>query len=140
MLGINIEDVKNAIGLMQGHLIAIAVVLVLAIVATIAAIKLQKPLKGLVRGSAWMAFVVALVIIVNLILTGPMYGIVSMALRGGGDISEGSISDASALCEDIADEGFVLLKNEGGLLPLGEGAKVMIHGFSRPKSLAPILH
>ena len=130
MLGINIEDVKNAIGLMQGHLIAIAVVLVLAIAATIAAIKLQKPLKGLVRGSAWMAFVVALVIIVNLILTGPMYGIVSMALRGGGDISEGSISDASALCEDIADEGFVLLKNEGGLLPLGEGAKVNPFGWS----------
>ena len=79
MLGINIEDVKNAIGLMQGHLIAIAVVLVLAIAATIAAIKLQKPLKGLVRGSAWMAFVVALVIIVNLILTGPMYGKIGRA-------------------------------------------------------------
>ena len=112
MLGINPEDVKMAIDLMQGHLIAIAVVLVLAIAATIAAVKIQKPLKGLVRGSAWMAFVVALVIIVDMILTGPMYGIVSMALRGGGNISEGSIQDASALCEDIADEGFVLLKND----------------------------
>ena len=65
MLGINIEDVKVTLGLIQGHLIALAVVLVLAVVVTIAAVKLQKPLKGLVRGSAWMAFVVALVIIVD---------------------------------------------------------------------------
>ena len=129
MLGINIEDVKVTLGLIQGHLIALAVVLVLAVVVTIAAVKLQKPLKGLVRGSAWMAFVVALVIIVDMILTGPLYGIVSMALRGGGNISEGSIQDASALCEDIADEGFVLLKNDG-LLPLGEGAKVNTFGWS----------
>ena len=129
MLGINIEDVKNTLGLIQGHLIALAVILVLAVVVTIAAIKLQKPLKGLVRGSAWMAFVIALVIIVDMILTGPLYGIVSMALRGGGDISEGSIKEASALCETIADEGFVLLKNDG-LLPLSDGAKVNTFGWS----------
>ena len=129
MLGINIEDVKTTLGLIQGQLIALAVVLALAVVVTVAAIKLKKPLKGLVRGSAWLAFVVALVIIVNLILTGPLYGIVSMALRGSGDISEQSITEASALCEDIADEGFVLLKNDG-LLPLGSGAKVNTFGWS----------
>lgn len=129
MLGINMNDVITTLGLIQGYLIALAVVLVLAVAVTIAAIKLQKPMKGLVRGSAWMAFVVALVIIVDMILTGPLYGIVGMALRGGGDISEGSIQDASALCEDIADEGFVLLKNDG-LLPLGEGAKVNTFGWS----------
>ena len=130
MLGINWKDVENAIELCRGQLTALVVVLLLAVVVTIAAVKLQKPLRGLVRGSAWMAFIVALVIIVNLILTGPMYGVVSMALRGGGDISEQSITDASALCEDIADEGFVLLKNDDGLLPLGEGAKVNTFGWS----------
>ena len=129
MLGINMNDVITTLGLIQGYLIALAVVLVLAVVVTIAAIKLQKPMKGLVRGSAWMAFVVALVIIVDMILTGPLYGIVSMALRGGGDISERSIADASALCEEIAEEGFVLLKNDG-VLPLGSGAKVNTFGWS----------
>ena len=109
MLGINMNDVITTLGMIKGYLIALAVILVLAVVVTIAAVKIQKPLKGLVRGSAWMAFIVALVNTVDLILTGPLYGIVSMALRGGGDISEGSIQDASALCEDIADEGFVLL-------------------------------
>ena len=129
MLDLNWSDVVSTLQSLQNYLIAIGVVLALAIVATIAAIKLKKPLRGLVRGSAWMAFLVALVIIINLILTGPMYGVVSMALRGGGDISEESITDASALCEDIADEGFVLLKNDG-LLPLQSGAKVNTFGWS----------
>lgn len=129
MLGINMNDVITTLGLIKGYLIALAVVLVVAIVVTVVAMKLPKPTRGVARGSAWMGFIVALVIIVDMILTGPLYGIVGMALRGGGDISEQSISDASALCEIIADEGFVLLKNDG-LLPLGEGAKVNTFGWS----------
>lgn len=42
MLNINIDDVKTVIGLMRGHLIALAICLVLAIVVTIAVIKLPK--------------------------------------------------------------------------------------------------
>ncbi len=130
MLGINMNDVITTLGMIKGYLIALAVVLVVAVAVTVAAMKLPKPTKGIARGSAWMGFIVALVIIVDMILTGPLYGIVGMALRGSGDISEQSVTDASALCEDIADEGFVLLKNEGGLLPLGEGAKVNTFGWS----------
>jgi len=129
MLGINMNDVITTLGMIKGYLIALAVILVVAVAVTIAAMKLPKPTKGIARGSAWMGFIVALVIIVDMILTGPLYGIVGMALRGSGDISEQSVTDASALCEDIADEGFVLLKNEGGLLPLGEGAKVNTFGW-----------
>lgn len=129
MLGINMNDVYTTLGLLQNHLIALGVCFVLAIVVTIAAIKIKKPLKGLVRGSAWLAFVMALVIIVDMILTGPVYGMVSLVFSGGGDISEQSITDASALCEEIAGEGFVLLKNDG-ILPLGSGAKVNTFGWS----------
>ena len=129
MLGINMDDVFTTLGILQNYLIALAVVFVLAIVVTIAAIKIQKPLKGLARGSAWVAFVLALVLIVNMILTGPMYSMVSMVFRGSGDISEQSITEASELCENIANEGFVLLKNDG-LLPLSGGAKVNTFGWS----------
>ena len=129
MLGINIEDVKTTLGLMQGQLIALGVVLALAIIVTIAVVKLPKPLKKLIRKGSWIAFVVALVIIVNLILTGPVYSIVNLALSNGGDISEESITEASALCEDIAEEGIILLKNDG-LLPLGSGPKVNTFGWS----------
>lgn len=129
MLGINIDDVKTVIGLMQGHLIALAVVLVLAIAATVAAVKLPKAKKKLVRGNAWLAFVLAVVIIVNLILTGPMYSIVNLALGDGGDISEESIDSATALCTTIAEEGIVLLKNEDNILPL-KNTKVNTFGWS----------
>ncbi len=129
MLGINLDDVFTTLDQIKGYLIVLGVILALAVVATIAAVKIKKPMKGLVRGSAWMAFIVALVIIVDMILTGPLYGIVGMALRGGGDISEESITEASALCEEIANEGFVLLKNDG-LLPLNSGAKVNTFGWS----------
>ena len=129
MLGINLQDVITTLGLVQNYLIALAVCFVLAIVLTIAAIKIKKPMKGLVRGTSWVAFIVAAVIIVNQILTGPLYGMVSMVFRDGGDISEESITDASALCEEIANEGFVLLKNDG-ILPLESGAKLNTFGWS----------
>lgn len=129
MLGINIDDVKTVIGLMKGHLIALAVILALAVVVTVAVVKLPKAKKKLVRGNAWIAFVLALVIIVNLILTGPVYSIVNLALGDSGDISEESITTATDLCTRIAEEGIVLLKNEDNILPL-KNTKVNTFGWS----------
>lgn len=129
MLGINLDDVKTVIGLMSNHLIAIAVCLVLAIVATVAVMKLSKAKKKLIRANAWIAFILALVLIVNLILTGPVYSIVNLALGDNGDISQESIDSATGLCTDIAREGIVLLKNEDGILPL-KNNKVNTFGWS----------
>lgn len=113
---------------MRGHLIALAVCLVLAIVVTVAAVKLSKRKKKLVRGNAWLAFVLAVVIILNLILTGPVYSIVNLAM-GGGSISEKSIDSATELCTAIAEEGIVLLKNEDSILPL-KNTKINTFGWS----------
>ena len=129
MLGINMNDVITTIGLLKNQLILIGVLLALAIIITIVAVKIKKPARGLVRGTTWVAFLVAFVLIINQILTGPMYSMVSMVFKKGGDISEQSITDASKLCEEIADEGFVLLKNDG-ILPLSANAKVNTFGWS----------
>ncbi len=129
MLGINMNDVITTIGLLKNYLIGIGVVLALAIVITIAAVKIKKPLKGLVRKSAWIACLLVVALIVNAILVGPMYSMVSMVFSNGGDISENSITNAQALCEQIADEGFVLLKNDG-LLPLSGDVKLNTFGWS----------
>ncbi|MDO4852468.1 MAG: glycoside hydrolase family 3 C-terminal domain-containing protein, partial [Clostridia bacterium] len=129
MLGINMNDVITTIGLLKNYLIAIGVVLALAIIISLIAIKIKKPEKGLVRGSAWVCFILATALLINAILVGPMYSMVSMVFSKGGDISEKSITEASELCETIADEGFVLLKNDG-LLPLGSNAKVNTFGWS----------
>ncbi|MDD7674368.1 MAG: glycoside hydrolase family 3 C-terminal domain-containing protein [Oscillospiraceae bacterium] len=128
MLKINIDDVKTVIGLMRGHLIALAICLALAIVVTIAVMKLPKAARKLARGNAWLAFVLAVVIIVNLILTGPVYSIVNLALGDNGDISEKSIETATDLCTQIAEEGIILLKNDG-VLPL-KNTKVNTFGWA----------
>lgn len=129
MLSINIADVIAVLETMKTQLIVLGVVLALAIICTIAAIKIKKPLKGFVRKQAWLVFFLTGVIIVTNILLGPMYSMVNMAM-GGGKISDESIEEAEALCTEIAEEGIVLLKNENQTLPLSEGAKVNVFGWS----------
>ena len=72
MLSINMADVMNVVSQISGHLIGIAAALVIAIVVMIAVRKLPKAMKRLIRGEAGVALVLAVLIIVNLICTGPM--------------------------------------------------------------------
>lgn len=120
MLSINIEDVIKVLNSMKPQLIGFGVVLVLAIVAMIACMKLPKAKKYMIRCQAGLAILLALVITVNLICFGPMNTMISLA-TGSGSISEETSAEATDLVEDIADEGIVLLKNEGSTLPLTAG-------------------
>jgi beta-glucosidase len=129
MLSINIADVIAVLQTMIPQLVTIGVVLVLAIIATIAAVAAKKPLKGFIRKQAWLAFFLVLVIVVTNILLVPMYSMVNMAM-GGGAISDEAIEEAKALCTEIAEEGIVLLKNDDAELPLAEGTKVNVFGWS----------
>lgn len=127
--GINIQDVLNVLDLLKTELIILGVALVLAIVATIAVIKLPKPRKKLIRGNAWLAMILVLVIVVNTMLAGPLYTMVNNALGNDGKISEASIEEAYTYNEEIAGEGMTLLENDG-LLPLSEGTKLNVFGWS----------
>ena len=129
MLGINIADVIAVLKTMIPQLIIIGVVLVAAIIISLVAIKVKKPLKGFLRKEAWLAFFLTLVIVVTQIILVPMYSMVNMAM-GGGTISDEAIEEAKALCTEIAEEGVVLLKNDGAALPLAEGSKVNVFGWS----------
>ncbi|WP_022769700.1 glycoside hydrolase family 3 protein [Butyrivibrio sp. NC2007] len=129
MLQINIADVIAVLGTMIPQLVIIGVVLVAAIICTIAAIKIKKPLKGFVRKQAWLVFLLTLVLVVTNILLVPMYSMVNMAM-GGGKISEESSEQAKELCTQIAEEGIVLLKNDSAALPLAAGTKVNVFGWS----------
>ena len=129
MLSINIADVIAVLQTMIPQLVIIGAVLVAAIICTIAAFKIKKPLKGFVRKQAWLAFFLVLVITVTNILLGPVYSMVNMAM-GGGTISEKSSEEAKELCTEIAEEGIVLLKNDDAVLPLASGTKVNVFGWS----------
>lgn len=109
MLAINMDDVINVLNSCKPYLIALGIALAIAIIVTVACMKLKKPVKKLVRKEAWIAFLMAAVVIINLICFIPMSSMISLAM-GNGTITEETSNEATALCEDIADEGIVLLK------------------------------
>ena len=111
MLAINIEDVINVLNSCKSYLIALGVILALVVVITIAVMKLPKPKKKFIRSQSWIAFLLAVVVIVNMICWGPMSSMISLATEKN-DIQKETSDAATALCEQIADEGIVLLKNE----------------------------
>ena len=129
MLQINMEDVINVLNSCKPYLIALAVALLLAIVVTVACMKLKKPVKRLVRKEAWIAFLMAVVILVNLICFIPMSSMISLAM-GNGTITEETSAEATELCEDLADEGIVLLKNEDNILPLTNTSNLNVFGWA----------
>lgn len=129
MLAINIDDVINVLNTCKPYLIALGVILAAVIIITVAVMKLQKPKKKFARAQSWIAFLAALVVIVNMICWGPMSSMISLA-TGAGTIAEETSAAATELCEDIADEGIVLLENKNNTLPLAEGAKLNVFGWS----------
>ena len=128
MLSINMDDVINVINSIKGYLIGFGIVAVLLIVAMIACRKMKKSKKYLIRFNAALGIVLALGVTVNLILVGPMYSMVTLA-TGGGKVSEENGALATELCEDIADEGIVLLDN-AGTLPLAKNSKLNVFGWA----------
>lgn len=128
MLAIDFADVINVLNNCKPYLIGLGVVVALAIIASIAAVKLSKAKKYMVRCQAAVASVLALAVVVNLICFGPMATLISLA-TGNGSISEESAVEANALCSEIANEGMVLLKNNGEL-PLAAGTKLNVFGWS----------
>lgn len=129
MLSINMEDVKNVLTAIAPYLIVIGVALALAIIVTIACFKAKKSVKKLIRGEAWIAFLLTAVIAINLICFVPMSSMISLA-TGNGTISKETSDEATELCTDIAEEGIVLLKNEGNTLPVASGSNLNVFGWA----------
>ena len=133
MLQINIQDVLNVLNSMKTQLIGFGIVLLLAIVVLIAAVKIRRPLKALVRKEAGIALLLALVITVNLICFGPMFTVINLAM-GGGAITEESMAEAYEVNTELVSEGVTLLENNGAL-PLASGDNLNVFGWA---STAPV--
>ena len=119
MLNLDMKDVLSVLQACKDYLIVAASVIVLAIVGAIVCRRAKRPLRKLLRTQCWIAMLLAIVIIPNLICTGPLSTVVSLA-TGGGKISDESIAEALALSEEIASEGITLLENDG-MLPMKAG-------------------
>lgn len=129
MLQINMSDVINVLNTCKPYLIGFGVVVVLAVIAMIACQKLAKPTKKLIRAQSWIAMLLALIVVVDLICYIPMSSLISLAM-GKGTIEEETIQEATALCTEIAEEGIVLLKNENNVLPLSDVTNLNVFGWA----------
>lgn len=129
MLDINYSDVIDTLRSLQSYLIVMGVVLALAVIATVGCIKLPRKTKFLIRTQSWIAALIAIAVVVNIICTGPMYTLLSL-VSGTGTLSQETSDAAVTLGEEIADEGIVLLQNDGGLLPLDSAGKLNVFGWA----------
>ena len=150
-LDFNPADIEKVLNAMSTELTILVCALIVALVAIvgITVAKVGNPMKKLVRGSSWVALLVVVILVVNMILSGPMYSIVNMVMNSmtrnasgvtdatgedagdnqGQSLTTEVIDKATALCQQMAEEGIVLLKNDG-ILPLAEGTKVNTFGWS----------
>lgn len=128
------EDVISVAQMMQTHLIVIGVALVLMIAGIIAAVKIKKPLRGLVRIQAVVAFVLVTVLAVNLALTGPVYNTLNVVLSDKGTLDPAHVEASRQVVEEVTNEGVILTKNDGNFLPIS-AQKVNVFGWA---STSPI--
>lgn len=129
MLELNWSDVISTLTQIRGYLIAIGIIIVAAVIAMIACLKLSAHKKYMIRTQAFVAMVAGVAVVVNMICTGPMYTLLSLA-SGTGTLTEESIASAEKLAQEIAEEGIVLLKNEEQMLPLSGDKKLNVFGWA----------
>ena len=129
MIEINWSDVWNVVNQIKPHLIVLGIVLLAAIVISIAVKGMAKHRKYMIRRQSWIAFVLALLIVVNLILTGPLSTVLTLATTPVRQISADSSAKAEALGMEIAEEGIVLMQNNDNVLPLTD-LKLNVFGWA----------
>jgi beta-glucosidase len=135
MLSINISDVMNVITSIKPYLIAIGIIIAVAVIIMIAVMKMKKPMKKLIRGTALVAMLTGIVICVNMICAGPMSTMLDL-VSGSGTIAKETSDASTKLAQQIAEEGIVLIENEGNTLPIASGSKLNVFGWA---SINPIL-
>lgn len=111
-----LEDILNITLLLKPYLLAVGIALVLAVLISLLVFSRSRARRMLIRGNAWLVFVLVLAITVNLVLLGPARD--SMNDWFVTWQVQQQTTDAALQCnEAIAAQGITLLKNDG-LLPL----------------------
>lgn len=122
-MGVSEADLLSYLTQLSGYVYFILAALVVMIVVLVLAGKAKKGYRHMVRWQAVLAFLAALVVVVNVICYGPMYTNVSGFLNASKvNLSEETVSQSKDMIKKIGEEGFVLAKNEG-ILPLAEDVK-----------------
>lgn len=129
MLGIEMSDVIAVLASIRPQLIIIGIVLLLAIIVTIAVRKLSMPKRKFARAETWIATVLVVSVAVTSMLYGGVRNLLDLSF-GSGALTEETLEQAADVANTVSDEGMVLLKNESGALPLPVDPKVNVFGWA----------
>lgn len=114
------EDVFSVISQIKLHLIIIAVALILMVAAVIAVKNVKKPKKSFIRKQSVIAFFLIFVVTLNTILLDELRNTISALMSEGGELTQETADHSREIVEQISQEGIILAKNDGGVLPLTE--------------------
>lgn len=117
-MGVSEADFATYLTTCMPYVYGILAALVVMIAVMIVATRLKKGVKGLVRGSSAVAFLTITAVLANAVCFGPMRSNISTFMNAPQlELTEETTSQSKETVKKVAEEGFVLLKNEG-LLPL----------------------
>ena len=134
-MGVSANDVQTYGNMLSGYIYAGIALIIIAIIVMVAAHWFaKKGQRHVVRWTSVVALVLALVLIVNIVAFGPMHDMLSLFMNASASVTEESAAKSKDVIQRIAEEGIVLVKNEG-LLPLTGTKKLNVFGWN---SIAPI--
>ena len=129
MIAIQWEDVIGVLQTCKPYLIALGVLWIAAAIVMIVCMKVKKKSKKrMIRKYSALSMLVSLVVIVNMIVLGPMYAMINLTTVGG-TTSDETTEEAKEVSGQIAEEGMVLLKNDG-ILPISDPSNINLFGWS----------
>ena len=132
-MGVSKADLMVYIDALSGKLLIGAAAILALIIVLIAAHWIKKGWRAFTRWQAVIVFFLILLILVNSICYhAPVYGPLSTFLNAEGvELSEELSTANLSITERIGAEGFVLLKNENGALPLSDSeTKLNVFGWA----------
>ena len=129
MIAIQWEDVIGVLQTCKPYLIALGVLWIAAVIVMIVCMKVKKKSKKrMIRKYSALSMLVSLIVIVNMIVLGPMYAMINLTTVGG-ITSDETTEEAKEVAGQIAEEGMVLLENDG-ILPISDPSNINLFGWS----------
>lgn len=129
--GASAADVASYLISLSTYIYVILGSLLVMVVLMVAAHWFKKGCRHVVRWTAAIAWVLVVLLVVNMICYGPMHAIVSGFLNASkAEMSDDVVGNSQEVIRKIGDEGMVLVKNDG-LLPLAaDNNKLNVFGWT----------
>ncbi len=134
MISINWSDVVSILDLAKNYLIAAACVLIVGIVLIVALKNKEKGKRKFLRGNVGIGMIALVTVIANLVCAGPLSTLLDLASQAKEVVSDETTEQVLEDIEAVAEEGTVLLENDG-ILPLTETGNINVFGWA---SIDPI--